>query len=135
MQTRSHKVEMPSGLSLPLALGMYTRLIGFPPPALSGFSGTTSLSATPQRPACPSRASGRSSLTTLWGFPCCVRFPCVRAAATAPVQRLGVVLVRLTQPYQPSPITLSGRPAHRPFRGLLSGDLPCGPHTRAVTYT
>src|ERR1700729_760794 len=28
MQTRSHKVEMPSGLSLPLALGMYTRLIG-----------------------------------------------------------------------------------------------------------
>jgi hypothetical protein len=74
------------------------------------------LSATPQRPASPSRASGWSSLTTLWGFPCCVRFPCVRAAATAPVQRLGVVLARLTQPYQPSPITLSGRPAHRPFR-------------------
>src|SRR5271157_2196897 len=31
-------------------------------------------------------------LTTLWGFPCCARFPCVRAAATTPVQRLGVVL-------------------------------------------
>ena len=28
MQTRSRKVEMPSGLSLPLAFGMYTRLIG-----------------------------------------------------------------------------------------------------------
>jgi hypothetical protein len=55
-------------------------------------------------------------LTTLWGFPCCVRFPCVRAAATTPVQRLGVVVAHLTQPYQPSPITLSGRPAHRPFR-------------------
>ena len=27
MQTRSRKVEMPSGLSLPLAFGMYTRLI------------------------------------------------------------------------------------------------------------
>src|SRR5271165_2428804 len=40
----------------------------------------------------------------------------VRAAATTPVQRLGVVLAHLTQPYQPSPITLSGRPAHRPFR-------------------
>ena len=23
-------------------------------------------------------------LTTLWGFPCCARFPCVRAAATTP---------------------------------------------------
>ena len=28
MQTRSRKVEMPSGLSLPLACGMYTGLIG-----------------------------------------------------------------------------------------------------------
>jgi hypothetical protein len=28
----------------------------------------------------------------------CVRFPCVRAAATTPVQRLGVVLAHLTQP-------------------------------------
>src|SRR6516162_2173000 len=28
MQTRSRTVEMPSGLSLPLAFGMYTRLIG-----------------------------------------------------------------------------------------------------------
>ena len=71
---------------------------GFPPPALPGFSGTASLSATPEHPACPSRASGWSSLTTLWGFPCCVRFPCVRAAATTPVQRLGVVVAHLTQP-------------------------------------
>ena len=37
-------------------------------------------------------------LTTLWGFPCCVRFPCVRAAATTQVQRLGVVVAHLTQP-------------------------------------
>ena len=29
-------------------------------------------------------------LTTLWGFPCCVRFPCVHAVATTPAQRLGV---------------------------------------------
>jgi len=28
MQTRSRKVEMPSGRSLPLAFGMYTRLMG-----------------------------------------------------------------------------------------------------------
>ena len=29
------------------------------------------------------------------GFPCCVRFPCVHAAATTPVQRLGVFLAHL----------------------------------------
>src|SRR5208283_2162283 len=72
-----------------------------------------------ERPASPSRASGWSSLTALRGFPCCVRFPCVRAAASTPVQRLGVVFALLAQPYQPSPPLLSGRPAHRPFRGLL----------------
>ena len=32
------------------------------PPELPGFSGTTNLSATPRRPACPSRASSWSSL-------------------------------------------------------------------------
>src|SRR5580693_7772259 len=57
-----------------------------------------------------------SSLTALWGFPCWARFPCVRAAASTPVQRLGVVFAHLTQPYQPSPKLQSGRPAHRPFR-------------------
>jgi hypothetical protein len=33
----------------------------FPPPVLAGFVGTTSLSATPVGPACPSRASSRES--------------------------------------------------------------------------
>jgi hypothetical protein len=47
------------------------------------------LSDSPGRPACPSRASGWSSLTTPWGLPCCVRFPCVHAVATTPAQRLG----------------------------------------------
>ena len=37
------------------------------------------------------------------------------------------------QPYQPSPITLSGRPAHCPFRGLLGVHSRYGLHTRAVT--
>src|SRR6202022_4669532 len=67
----------------------------FPPPALPGFSGTTNLSATPGRPACPSRASGWSSLATPWDFPCCVRFPCVHAVATTPAQRLGVLFALL----------------------------------------
>src|SRR5882762_590400 len=39
----------------------------------------------------------------------------------------------VTQPYQPSPKGLSGRPAHRPFRGLLSVHSRYGLHTRAVT--
>src|SRR5207344_732425 len=38
-----------------------------------------------------------------------------------------------TQPYQPSPIWRSGRPAHRPFRGLLGVHSRYGLHTRAVT--
>ena len=63
-----------------------------PPPALPGLTGTTNLSATPGRPACPSRASGWSSLTAPRGFPCFVRFPCVHAVATTPAQRLGVLL-------------------------------------------
>src|SRR5712664_1953361 len=91
------------------------------------------LSDSPGRPACPSRASGWSSLTTPWGLPCCVRFPCVHAVATTPAQRLGVFLCSFTQPYQPSPKGLSGRPAHCPFRGLLGVYSRYGLHTRAVT--
>ena len=37
------------------------------------------------------------------------------------------------QPYQPSPKGLSGRPAPRPFRGLLGVHSRYGLHTRAVT--
>src|SRR5882724_11593450 len=43
------------------------------------------------------------------------------------------LLRSFTQPYQPSPKGLSGRPAHRPFRGLLGVDSRYGLHTRAVT--
>src|SRR5712671_5194534 len=38
-----------------------------------------------------------------------------------------------TQPYQPSPKGLSGRPAHCPFRGLLGVHSRYGLHTRTVT--
>src|SRR3974377_472067 len=91
------------------------------------------LSASPWRPACPSRASGWSSLTTPWGLPCCVRFPCVHAVATTPAQRLGVLLLSFTQTYQPSPKGMSGRPAHLPFRGLLGVPSRYCMHPRAVT--
>src|ERR1700687_4079155 len=46
---------------------------------------------------------------------------------------MGVVFARVTQPCQPSPVPLSDRPAHRPFRGLLSVHSRCGLHTRTVT--
>jgi hypothetical protein len=55
---------------------------------------------------------------------CCRHYP---GAASAPILR------SLTQTYQPSPKGLSGRPAHRPFRSLLSVHSRCGQHTRAVT--
>src|SRR4249920_1979291 len=47
--------------------------------------------------------------------------------------RLGVVFARVTQPCQPSPVPRPDRPAHRPFRGLLSVHSRCGLHTRTVT--
>src|SRR5213593_3043401 len=41
-------------------------------------------------------------LTTLWGFPCCARFPCVHAVATTPARRLEVSLRSL----RPSRVSL-----------------------------
>src|SRR2546421_8202088 len=46
----------------------------------------------PTAPGLSSRTSGSSSLTTPWGFPCCVHFPCMHAVATTPAQRLEVLL-------------------------------------------
>jgi hypothetical protein len=86
------------------------------------------LSDSPGRPACPSRASGWSSLTTPWGLPCCVRFPCVHAVATTPAQRLCVLLCSFTQPCQPSPIWQSGRPVHWLFE-------VCSAFTRVTACT
>ncbi len=56
----------------------------FPPPELPGFPGTTSLSATPGGPACPSRASGWGLAPLRWGFPCCSNFPCVDMPSPLP---------------------------------------------------
>ena len=39
----------------------------------------------------------------------------------------------LAHPCQPSPVGSPGRPAHRPFRGLLGVHSRCGLHTRTVT--
>src|SRR3977135_839144 len=88
----------------------------------------------PRAPACPSRASGWSSLNHASGFPvlrtlslctCCRQYPGAAAERIA--------FAHFTQPYQPSPIWQSGRPAHRPFRGLLGVHSRYGLHTRAVS--
>ena len=105
----------------------------FPPPALPGFIGTTSLSATPQRPALPSRASGWSSRP---------RHGASRVAYVVLVYMLSPLprhsderyhFAQSVSSYQPSPIGLPGRPVHCPFRGLLSVHSRYGLHTRAVT--
>src|SRR4030095_10510070 len=101
----------------------------FPPPELPGFSGTTNLSATPRRPACPSRASGWSSLTTPWGFPCCVRFPCVHAVPTPPAQRLVVLFALLS----PSRISLPRKGCRVGLRIVLFED--CSAFTRVTACT
>src|SRR5216684_5852241 len=96
--------------------------------------GTTNLSAAPGRPACPSRASGWSSLDHALGSPvlrtlslctCCRQYPGTAIGRTTSLNS--------PKSCQPSPIWQSGRPAHRPFRGLLGVHSRYGLHTRAVT--
>src|SRR5262249_11783228 len=99
-----------------------------PPPALPGFRSTADLSVTPARPACPSRASGWPSLTTLRGFPCCVRFPCVHAAATTPAQRLGVSVAQ-----SPSRISLPRKGCRVGLRIVLFE--ACSAFTRVAACT
>src|SRR5208337_5417974 len=72
----------------------------------------------------PDRALGSPVLRTLSLCTCCRHYP--GAAA-------GRIICSFTQPYQPSPKGLSGRPAHRPFRDLLGVHSRYGLHTRAVT--
>jgi hypothetical protein len=87
--------------------------------------------ATPGRPACPSRASGWSSLTTPWGFPCCVRFPCVHAVATTPAQRLGVLLRSLHPAVSAFPERVVGSACALSFSRLARRSLALRPaHSR-----
>jgi hypothetical protein len=72
----------------------------------------------------PDHALRLPVLRTLSLCTCCRHYPGAR---------LGVLFRSFALPYQPSPITLSGRPAHCPFRGLLGVHSRYGLHTRAVT--
>ena len=84
------------------------------------------LSLTGVRLIIPDHAMGLPVLRALSLCTCCRHYPGAAAGRT---------LRSFTQPYQPSPEGVPGRPAHRPFRGLLSVHSRCGPHTRAVTYS
>ena len=82
------------------------------------------LSLTGVRLVIADHALGLPVLRALSLCTCCRHYPGAAAGRT---------LRSFTQPYQPSPKGLSGRPAHRPFRGLLGVHSRCGLHTRAVT--
>src|SRR6478736_1912368 len=73
----------------------------------------------------PDSARQEGSATT-YGLinTCCRHYPGTAA---------GCIFSLVTQPCQPSPIWLSGRPVHCPFRGLLGVHSRYGLHTRAVT--
>ena len=87
--------------------------------------GAPGLSLAGVRLIIPDHASGCPVLRALSLCACCRHYP---GAADGLTRRS-----KIAHPCQPSPIPLSGRPAHRPFRGLLSVYLRCGLHTRTVT--
>ena len=91
-----------------------------PPPELPGFRGTTNLSATPKRPACPSRAFRlvlSSLLTPTLGAS---RVACAFLVYVLPPLHPGAAAGCRLRSSHPAVTafpdnTLSGRPAHRPF--------------------
>src|ERR1700682_2605739 len=91
------------------------------------------LSDPPRRPARPSRASGWPSPATPWGLPCSYAFLVYMLSPLPRRSGWAYCFAHSPQPYQPSPKGSSGRPAHRPFRGLLGVHSRYGLHTRAVT--
>jgi hypothetical protein len=91
----------------------------------------SNLSATPGRPACPSPESGWSSPTTPWGFPCCARFPCVRAVATTPAQPLAVLLRSIRPAISAFPERVAGSACASSFSRLTQRSLALRPaHSR-----
>ena len=83
------------------------------------------LSLTGVRLTIPGRVVGPPVLRTLSLCTCRRHYP---GTATG-----GIASLSSPQSCQPSLITLSGRPMHRPFRGLLGVHSHYGLHTRAVT--
>ncbi len=76
-----------------------------------------------------------ATLSNQWGplLPVLRALPLCTCCHHYPGAAAGCLLRSLPQPYQPSPKWRSGRPAQRPFRGLLSVHSVYGLHTRAAT--
>src|SRR5580692_3805611 len=69
--------------------------------------------------------------TTPWGFPCCVRFPCVHAVATTPAQRLGGLLRSFTPAVSAFPERVVGSACASSFSRLARRSLALRPaHSR-----
>ena len=73
--------------------------------------------------------------TTLWGFPCCVRFPCVHAVATTPAQRLGILFALLHPAVSAFPERVVGSACALSFSRLARRSLALRPaHSRCHQF-
>ena len=73
--------------------------------------------------------------TTPWGFPCCVRFPCVHAVATTPAQRLGVLFALLHPAVSAFPERVVGSACASSFSRLARRSLALRPaHSRCHQF-
>jgi len=105
----------------------------FPPPTLLGFSGTTSLSATPHGPACPSRASGQVTHSAAGVSRVASDLPVQTCCRHYPGGTTGGGVVAPQEPVTAAfPIPLLGRLPHYAFRGLLGVHSRYGLSARGV---
>jgi hypothetical protein len=72
-------------------------------------------------------ATGWSSLTTSWGFPCCVRFPCVHAVATTPVQQTGSGVAQTRPSVSAFPVRVDGSACTSSFSRIARRSLTLRP--------
>ena len=98
-----------------MRLALSLELRPLPSPALPSFVGITSLSATPKRPACSSRASGLAIPGHAMGLPVLRALSLCTCCRHYPDAADGRLLRSFAQPYQPSPVRRPGRPAHNLF--------------------
>ena len=81
----------------------------------------------PVAPFPPSRASGCRSRGTLWGFPCCVHFPCVHAVATTPVQQTGSNVAQTPPSISTFPVRVNGSACTSSFSSIAQPSLTLRP--------
>jgi len=106
----------------PLSSTSITRLLRYYEPLRHPKTPGTSL--TGFRLVIPDHAKGLPVLPAIPLCTCCRYYPGTASGC----------FCSLHQTYQPSPHWRTGRPVHRPFRGLLSVYSRYGLHTRQVTY-